>query len=275
MTTPNTSALFPDRDLALTSFRADMALGGAGYFPPAALTDDLLWGKLLAAEAEAERLLNVFFSAVEVIPDNAPQSEIDALDAAGTRYVQEAAFDFEQAMFLPNEFGMLQLGHRPVQAVHSVIIKIPSPFLASLVVPNDWIRLTKKYGAVRFYPTSTASVSVLGSMGIGFMSGGTYPNVIEIRYISGLKNAAGLVSSSAAAIWPDLIEVVKKMAILNMLNASFPSSSESISADGLSQSKSVDTDKWQGIVDVLLFGSKGSHGGLYTSIHGVTMGVMG
>lgn len=276
MALPTSSALFPDITAALAAFRADLSLGGAKYIPAAALADDdLLWGKLIASEAEAERLLKCFFSAVEVIPDNAPQSEIDALEDAGTRYVQEAAFDFDRGMFLPDEFGFIALGHRPVQLVHSVKVKIPSPFLSSFDMPDDWVRLSRKYGTIRFYPTSTAGITVMGASGIGFMSGGTYPNAIEVRYVTGLKNASGALTSSAALIWPDLIEVVKKLAILHILQSSFPGTSESISGDGLSQSRSVDMDKWQGMIDAMLFGPKGSNGGLYTSIHGIVMGVLG
>lgn len=276
MTLPTSSALFPDKAAALVALRADMMLGAGKYLPAASLAnDDLLWGKLLAAEAEAERLLKCFFSAVEVIPDDAKQSEIDALEATKTRYVQESSFDFESGMFLPDEFGFIALGHRPVQQVRSVSVKVPSPLLSSFDVPSNWIRLNKKYGQLRFFPTTTPIGTPMGSYGIGFMSGGSYPNAIAVRYVTGLTNANGAVDSSAAIIWPDLIDVVKKIAALNMLKAALIASSSSISADGLSQSKSVDPDKWQSAIDTILFGPKGSNGGLYTAIHGIIMGVLG
>lgn len=276
MALPTSSALFPDKTAALVALRADLALGAAKYMPAASIADDtLLWGKLLAAEAEAERLLKCFFSAVEVIPDDAPQSEIDALETASKRYVQESAFDFESGMFLPDEFGFIALGHRPVQQVRSVSVKVPSPFLSSFDVPVNWFRLNKKYGQLRFFPTTTPIATPLGAYGIGFMSGGSYPNAIGVRYVTGLKNASGALTSTAALVWNDLVEVVKKLAIMHMLQSSFPGASESISADGLSQSKSIDMDKWQGMIDTMLFGPKGSNGGLYTSIHGIMMGVLG
>lgn len=268
------SALFT-KPAGVAALRADLGQGGAQMLIASGLTDDYLWGKLVAAEAQAERLLKCFFNAVEVIPDDAPQAEIDALELAGTRYVQESTFDFENGMFLPDEFGFIQLGHRPVQQVRSVSIRVPSPFLSSFDVPANWFRLNKKHGQLRFFPTTTPIGAPLGAYGVGFMSGGSCPNAISVRYVVGLKNAAGTVSSSAAVIWPDLVELVKKMAILSLLQTSFQASSGSISADGLSQSSTVDTDKWQGVIDTLMYGPKGSNGGLYTAIHGIVMGVLG
>lgn len=263
------TALFPDRHAGLVALRADIALGAAEYLPAESLADDdILWRKLVAAEAEAERLLKCFFGAVEVIPDDALRSEIDALEAAGTRYVQEQAFDSEPGMFLPAEFGFLALGHRPVQLVRNVTISMPAPFLSHFSMPPDWIRLNKKYGTLRFYPTNAAAtVTVMGSYGIGAMGGGHYPAAIAVRYVAGLKNTASQ--------WPDLIDLVKKLTILNLLQTTFPGASNSISADGLSQSNSIDTDKWQSVIDALMYGPKGSNGGLYTAIHGIVMGVMG
>jgi hypothetical protein len=54
----------------------------------------------------------------------------------------------------------------------------------------------------------------------------------------------------------------------------FVPQSGSISADGLSQSLSVDVSKYHDAVDAILNGPPNSNGGLMTRIHGIRMGVI-
>jgi len=61
---------------------------------------------------------------------------------------------------------------------------------------------------------------------------------------------------------------------LRSIFASSPNSA-SISADGLSQSLSVDMEKYRGAIEATLFGPKGSNGGLMTAIHGIRLGMLG
>jgi hypothetical protein len=123
------------------------------------------------------------------------------------------------------------------------------------------VRLDKKYGHVRFVPTG--SMMALGPMSTYIMtaisSGRVIPNMIHMRYVAGLENPV--------RDFPDLVKVVKRIAILNILKNAFLPQSSSISADGLSQSISVDTDKWQSGIDADL-------GLLRDSIHGIRMGVL-
>lgn len=269
------SALFPDQTAALADLRALFALGAGQYINMGALSDDMLWDKLMAAEAEAERDLRVFFNAVEVIPDDAPQSEIDAFEAASTRYALSTNFDYDPRMFRGEEWGLMRLPFKPVQAIHSVIVAFPSPFLQNFTVPPDWVRLDRKYGDLRLVPTTTAAVSPVGAYALQVMGGGqTYPQAIQVRYLCGLINANGTVAISFAPHWNDLVDVVKRMAMLKIMRTAFLPGSASISADGLSQSNSFDYEKWQDGINETLFGPKGSNGGLYTSIHGVQLGVM-
>lgn len=262
----DSTALF-DRATGIAALRADLMAGAAGRLPPETVADDdLLWSRLKAAEAECERRLKVFFEPVKIIPDDAPDAEVQALEDAGTRYAQEAAFDYEQGMFLPDEFGMLSLGNRPLISVESVAISMPTPFMQAFNVPADWLRLDKRAGCLRFYPTMTAMGIPAAVMGMGVWASGNYPNAIKVRYTAGLKNAA--------RDYPDLVDVVKKIAVLKFMEAAFLASSGSISADGLSQSESVNPADWADQIDRILFGPKGSNGGLYTAIHGLTFGVM-
>jgi hypothetical protein len=267
---PFTSALFPDQAAAIADLRAMLALGAAQYINVSALTDTLVWSNLQAAESEAERALRVFFSATEVVPDDAPQAEIDALEAASTRYAQISNFDYDPDAFRGNGWGFMKLPFQPVQQVHSIIIAFPSPFLQNYTVPSDWIRLDKKYGDVRLVPTATPQVTPVGAYAVALWGGSSYPAAVQVRYRCGLTNASGTAVSSFAQHWDDLVDVVKRMAIMKIMRKAFLPGSGSISADGLSQSNSFDYDKWQDGIDHTLTGGKGSNGGLYASIHGIT-----
>lgn len=273
MSTPlveTVSALFPDKAAAIADLRVYMMMGPGQYINMALLTDDMLWDKMMAAESSAERTLRVFFSAVEVIPDDAPQSEIDALEATQTRYALSSNFDYDPAMFRGEEWGFMRLPFKPIQQVHSVIINFPSPFLQSYTVPGDWIRLDRKYGDVRLVPTTSAAVTPVGAFALVAMGGGiTYPQAIQVRYRCGIINANGTVATSLAQHWNDLVDVVKRMAIMKIMSTAFLPGSGSISADGLSQSTTFNYGAWQDGIDVILTGPKGSNGGIYTSIHGV------
>jgi hypothetical protein len=273
MSTTMTSALFPDQTDAIADLRALLSLGAAQYFNVSALTDSMLWDKLMAAESEAERLLRVFFSATQVVPDDAPAAEIDALEAAGTRYVTTSNYDYDPDLFLNDAWGFIQLSHKPIQSIGSVIIAFPTPFLQNYTVPADWLRLDRKYGHLQFVPTSTAQVTPVGAYAIAMWGGSIYPQAIQIRYLCGLTNANGQAVTSFAPHWNDLVDVVKRMAILRILKTSFLPSSSSISADGLSQSNSFNLNDWQEGINETLFGPKGGNGGLFASIHGVTTAV--
>ena len=99
------------------------------------------------------------------------------------------------------------------------------------------------------------SVGSFGSMILTMMAGGrNVPQMLKIRYVAGMVNAA--------RDYPDLINLIKKMAVLRIIDDSFIPQSGSISADGLSKSFGVDVDKFANRVDVMLTA-------LRDSIHGI------
>ena len=152
----------------------------------------------------------------------------------------------------------IPLRQRPVISLES--IKFIYPYGGTvLTVPTEWIKIDKKYGHVRFLPTN-AFLGALGGMLIGGMGLQGSPQFIEVRYTAGLKNAA--------QDYPDLIDLVQRMAMLRMMHDAMLPASESISADGLSQSKSApDLEKMQDSIDKQLET-------LRHRIHGVHMMVM-
>lgn len=270
MASQTSTALFPDQTAAIGDLLAQMALGAGQYINMAALTQNMVWDKLVAAEVEAERLLKTFFDTVQVIPDTALPAEIEALETAETRYITIAGFDYDPAMFYGERWGIMRLPYKPVQQINSVTISFPAPFLMNYTVPIEWIRIDRKYGDLQLVPTTSAAVSPVGAFALVAIGGAvTYPQAIGVRYACGLSNSSGKVATSFAQEWDDLIDVVKRMAIGKIMKMAYLPSSASISADGLSQSNSFDPKKWQDQIDADLFGPKGSNGGLFTSIHGI------
>ena len=276
MASQQTTALFPDQAAAVLDFRAQLALGPANYINMGALTDGMVWDKLVAAETECERLLKTFFDCVQVIPDMATQAEIDALEAADTRYITIAGFDYDPEMFKGDRWGLMRLPYRPVQQVNSVTIAFPAPFLQNYTVPGEWIRIDRKNGDLNLVPTTAAATTPVGAFALVAMAGSvTYPQAIQVRYSCGLTNANGAVVTSFAQHWDDLVDVVKRIAIAKILKMMMLPQSASISADGLSQSTSFNYKMWQDDINESLFGPKGSNGGLYTSIHGINSQILG
>lgn len=257
---PTKSALF-DRFKAVDQFKNESLAFLDRSFPVDNLTDDYIWDSLVAAESEASRALRVFFEPTVVIPETAPQNEVDALVASGKKFVTEAPYDYDPHGWTSDAWGYIVTRRSPLIRVDSVRFTYPNPTSDILVVPIEWIRLDKKYGHVRFVPTG--AMMALGPMSTYMMtaisSGRIIPNMIHIRYVAGLENPA--------RDYPDLIKLVKRMAILSILKNAFLPQSGSISADGLSQSTSVDTDKWQEGIEHDL-------AALRDSIHGVRMGVL-
>src|SRR3546814_15149872 len=83
--------------------------------------------------------------------------------------------------------------------------------------------------------------------------GRTIPFMIQLTYVAGLANAA--------RDYPDLLDVIKKKAVLKIVQDRYLPQSGSISADGLSQSVSVQMDQYQDVIDHALYGGKGTNGG--------------
>ncbi len=231
------------RGPALASLRQDRLLQVLQtYAPGATFSDDYLWGKLRAAEADAERRLRVFFSPVEIIPQGSPE-DTDALDAANVRWIEEPGYDFDPDLFKGETWGLIETRQRPIIRIDSIYFAWPSPGMGvAFTVPASWLRIDKKYGRLNLVPTQNLLTLPLNTFILSALSGGrSVPLMMQIRYAAGLKNAA--------RDYPDLTDLVQKMAVLNLLADLFLPQSGSISADGLSQSMSLDLDKYRQAIE--------------------------
>lgn len=261
------SALFPNRFTAVAKLRRDR-LVQAGKLAGKDLTDAYLWDKLRAAESEISHELRVPLAPTRFFSTTPTPEQIAALD--GKPWQIDPPYDYEANFYMNERWGFIVSRNKPIVELHSVKFIYPSPGQGVFDVPLDWVRMDKKYGHIRFVPTNSAQAMQFGIgmvMMTSFGGSNTVPFVIHVDYTAGLENVA--------RDYPDLIDVVQRMAVLSAIEDTFRPQSGSISADGLSQSMSVDMEKYRDIIDRKLNGPKGGNGGLMTAIHGVRSTVMG
>lgn len=261
------SALFPNKFTAIASLRNDRLFGAARGIMPLAFnpSDDFLWGKLLAAEADVARQLRVELQPTRFFSLDPTQDQIDALN--GMPWKLDPAYDYEPAMFIGEKWGWVVMRNKPIINILSATINYPQQDKSILDLPLDWIRIDKKYGQLNFVPSSpVVSANFATTLLGGLIGANRLPFALHFNYVAGLSNAA--------RDYPDLIDAVMKTAMLKVLQDAFLPQSGSINADGLSQSISRDMDKYHDMIDTIINGPKGSNGGLMTSIHGIRTGVI-
>lgn len=233
--------IFSNRPQAIASMKADrLARLAANYgISP---SDEEIYDKLLSAEADLERQLRTWFSPREVIPTVALQAEEDALVAAGATVEREPGYDYNPSMWQGDTWGMIQLRQRPLIAVHRISFYYPGPTTQVWEIPPTWFRVDPKPGLVSLVPDQTAVAMPLNAFILSWMAGArTVPLMVQVRYSAGLTDVAGK--------WPDLMDTIKKQAVLSILDDEFLPTSGSVSADGLSQSISMDSSKYRDLID--------------------------
>ena len=261
-------SIFQDpNETAREILRDRLVMLASAQLPETELSPEYVAGKLRAAEATIQRLLKVFFVPTKVLPEDVPQAEIDALEAAETPYFQEANYDYDANFFAGDRWGDIYLHQKPVISIDKVQIAYPFAGVPAYDIPVEWIRVDRKYGLLRLIPVSSLIASQMASLRMQLLSAGRMmPFSIRLHYTAGLKNAE--------RDYPDLLEVIKKKTVLLIVEDMFLPTSGSISADGLSQSLSTDMSKYDDMIESKLFGGKGSNGGLFAAIHGIQLGVL-
>lgn len=267
-TGPIRSTLFI-KDLVVEELRADrLMIASQNFFAGITLSDDFLWGKIVAAESEIKHTLRVPLVPTQFFAATPTSAEDLALTQPGVPTDIDAAYDYDPEFFQGDKWGFIVTRQKPVQSVQRIRFAYPSPANLFFDIPLDWIRLDQKYGHIRLVPATSAFSAPLSAFMMQALGGGrTIPFMMQVTYIAGIADAW--------KDYPELIDVIKKLAVLKAVEDGFLPQSGSISADGLSQSMSVDMEKYRDTIDHILNGPKGSNGGLMTAIHGVRNSVMG
>ncbi|HET8550861.1 MAG TPA: hypothetical protein VFM97_00105 [Gammaproteobacteria bacterium] len=254
-------SLFKDKNATVQEMRGDRLVAAAAtYFPDANLSDDYIYNKVLAAEADAEHRLRVYFEPVEMVPEGWDPAVTQQYDDDGIRWEEEPAYDWDPDFFRASQWGFIATRNRPIIAVHEFRFVYPSTYESMYEFPINWIKLDKKYGHIRVVPTGNTTTLPLNAWLLSVFSGGRMvPHMVQIKYTAGLKNAA--------RDYPDLIDLIKRMAVLRILEDQFIPTSGSMSVDGISQSLSTDTQKYKDIADKRLKT-------LRDQIHGIRVGFL-
>jgi len=229
------SVLFNNIDI-LTIFKRDWVTGIANtHFSGKLPDDDFLVTQLTSSEAAFVRSTSVPVEPTEIFSDEPTAAERSLLGT--TPYEVEPGYDMKTDFFSPSHgFGTLSLRVRPVISVSSIKLIYPSFSSTVFDIPISWVRLDKKYGNIKIVPgagTLNAPLSIF--MAQALSSGNTIPDMIRVRYTAGIL----LLDNKNA----DVLNLIMKMAALSTLQNAFVPQSESISVDGVSQSKSVDIGK--------------------------------
>lgn len=238
------------RDATLNELRRDrISVAMEQFSQSTEMDDDYLWQAVLAAEADASRRLRVRLVPTKVFAGDPTTEEVDAL--SGAPYVVEPAYDHNPGeMVLGTQWGYLVTRQAPVIGVQSIEFVFPTG--GGYQVPAAWIKVDRDVGHIRIVPQGASYMTPVSAFVLSMQRG--VPHMIKVRYTAGLTDAVNN--------YPDLVDLIKKMAILRIIDDTFPAGSGSISVDGLSQSMSVDVQKYQNRVDNML-------AALQDSIHGV------
>lgn len=249
-----TSALFPDSVSTLDSLR--LQLSQIGFVNVDAISDDDMWQRVMAAEADASRRLRVFLKPTYVLPFPVPATDLAAVPE-GMPWVEEPGYDYEPDLFQGEGWGYLIARHKPIISVDYIQFAYPQPLNTVWNLPMEWVRLDKKYGHIRIVPAGSSYSAPFSAWMMQVLGGGrNIPQMIRIRYQAGLQNAA--------SEYPDLVDAVIKMASIRVVESAMPGGSESISADGLSQSKSIDLNVYREDIKTKL-------ADINEAIHGIRM----
>lgn len=257
---PTRTSLFI-RDIVIDEIRQDRLMAAAaGVLQDVKVSDNYLWDKIRAAESELSHTLRVPLVPTRFFPIPPTEEEIAALD--GMAWQIEVGTDYDPTMFERDKWGFIVTRQRPIISVERMRFVYPTQNMGYYDIPLDWITFDARYGHIRIVPSSSAVLtSFSGFVLTNLAQGQVIPSMIQTVYTAGLTDVANT--------YPELLDCIKKMAVLKIVADAYFPQSGSISADGLSESISVDLSKYHESVDEIINGPKGSNGGLMSKIHGI------
>lgn len=231
--------IFTDQAEAIAELRSDkLALLPDSYINGAALSDDTLWRKLLQAEQQVSRLLTVPLEPTYYFPLAPPTSD-QLAEIGSSPWFVEPGYDMEGG-FLGSlwNWGTIKLRRSPLIEVQEIKFVFPGLNAVVYTVPPDWIYPDARSGILQFTPAPTPAGLPPSIVAANMVAMGTaVPQMIRIRYSAGL--------TPQHDYFLDVRDLVLRGAVLRVLTDAMLPQSASISADGLSQSQSLDISKMQ------------------------------
>lgn len=224
----------------VAQIRANQTAISGTNFNFSAISDDDLWLCMIAAETDLSRRLGISLAPTKIFTD--PPTEAELLELAGKPYLIEPGYDMPPNFLGVNKFGCFRLRETPVISIESIKMVYPNAGGAIFEIPSNWIRCDYKYGLVHIFPSSQLVMAPISMFTMQAIAAGmTIPDMIRVKYTAGLNMSSEL--------YPDVIALAKRMSVLRIIQDAWMPNSESISADGLSQSQSYDLQKLQAGID--------------------------
>lgn len=232
-----TPSVFLDFGGAVAELRTDRLVRAVASLPMAGtFSDRYLAAKLRAAEADLQRRLRVFLTPHEMIPPTTDPADLAAVVASGVAMANDPGYDFSPDLFNGDTFGLIQLRQKPLISVSRIWFTYPAPDATVFDVPLEWVRPDAKYGRINLVPTQQSVTLPLNIFLFAALGGGrSVPFMVQVRYRAGLQDVANTA--------PDILDLIRYMAVLSIVDDAFIPQSGSTSADGLSQSLSWEADK--------------------------------
>jgi len=241
--TASASVFFPDRMAAIASMRADYLPALMSGYGKLTFTDQFLWARMLAAEAHVAHTLRVPLQPTRFFPREPSHAEVAELK--GSPWAIDPGYELDPHDVQFGGTRSLRLRQIPIIRVEKVEMVYPGQVHPIFTMPNEWLRLDKKYGQMQIVPIGSQFGYGIPSAGmaISVMSGGAVvPQIFHVHYWAGLQDVL--------KNYPDLLDIVMRTAALGTLKARLMPQSGSISADGLSESYSApDFAALQGQID--------------------------
>ena len=259
---PTQTSLFI-KDIVIAELRNDrLVAASSGVLQDVKVSDDYLWEKIRAAESEIAHTLRVPLVPTRFFPNPPTQDELDALD--GMAWAVEVGTDYDPTMFERDKWGFIVTRQKPIISIDRMRFAYPTQGAGFFDIPQQWLTFDAKYGHIRIVPSTNAVLTNMsGFVMTNMASGRTIPSMVQFTYTAGLTDVANT--------YPELLDAIKKKAVLKVVGDAFLPQSGSISGDGLSQSISADMDKYHDMIDHIINGSTGSNGGLMAKIHGIRL----
>lgn len=257
---PTRTSLFI-KDIVIDELRRDRLMAAAsGVLQDVRVSDAYLWDKIRAAESEISHMLRVPLVPTRYFPIKPTPEQIAELD--GMAWDVDPAYDYTPDMFHFEKWGYFITRQRPIISIERMHFAYPSQRDGFFDIPLDWIRIDARYGHIRLVPSSPAIFTTMSTFIMTALAGSrSIPFMIQLEYVAGLTDVANT--------YPELLDAIKKLAVLKVIGDAYLPQSGSISADGLSQSISVDLDKYHDSIECIINGPTGSNGGLMAKIHGI------
>lgn len=265
MFAPTRTSLFI-KDIVVEEIRNDRLMAAAsGVLHDVQVSDDYLWEKVRAAESEMSHTLRVPLVPTRFFPTQPTQEELDALE--GMAWELEVGTDYDPSMFERDKWGFIVTRQKPIISVERMRFVYPTQDMGYYDIPREWLTFDAKYGHIRIVPSSSAVLtSMSGFILTNLAQGRVIPSMVQFVYTAGLSDVGNT--------YPELLDAIKKSAVCKVVADAYFPQSGSISADGLSESLSVDMQKYYDTIDHIVNGPEGSNGGLMSKIHGVRVMVM-